>query len=240
MVPNFIVIKYSGTTHRYHVQNEKYREKLFDLTVKQLTAIHPDANIHVLTNSRHDDFGKVKFHLDENLPRDNRAKFRIFGLIDEPAMYVDDDIIFYRPFAEEHMPKEVPFTHFQPWEWLNFQEIASQPLAVKEGWRYNGGIIWINKPSKQLVEELIDLQENTFNTKEKTISLGMGFPSSEYAIGYYLLKYNIPQVMNQYVNVIFNTVQRVEDKTKIQSVHYPGLYKDKMLSDYYGKHMPML
>lgn len=229
MINNFILVRYLGSDHKYHKANEKYRDKLFVLTVLQLTKFHPNAKIHVITNTRSETCGNTIYHHVPDLPLDNRAKFLVFGLLDEPAMYVDDDLLFHRPFAEAHTPNGSPFNCYKVWERMSFQAVSKVELKIKEGDRYNNGVVWIPKPSKDIVKEMQHYQNDFFDTREKTIALGMGFPSSEYAMSYYVAAHALKMKLDKDVNAFFEDEY---DPHSVQSVHYAGYNKTKLFSDY--------
>lgn len=145
-----------------HVQ-----ELLFKQQIKQLKKIYPNCSIHVITNNPEiKSYKNINVHLIE-CNSNHLCKLFAYGLLKEPSMYIDNDIIINKKFEEKHLPFENPFNFYMKSMPYNVQDLSPKKLPVLMDHHYNGGIIWIPKPSSEIRDEIIELHKKYFSDRQK-------------------------------------------------------------------------
>jgi hypothetical protein len=221
---NIILVQYerekewtTGNLQHYY----RYSWKFYDLMIKQLNRVYEKPRIHVLTNRKLEPKPNVIYHIDEGIEQSNYAKLYVFGLLDEPAMYIDNDILINRPFEAKHMP-DVPFNIFQPY---HSQNQHSLPERMRCYPHFNTGIIWIGQPSNVLMHEIMFYRDLFRNYPE--------WVNDEFPISYYIMKKKLEMQLDPSVNQYREDVNTKEERDKCQSVHYTGKeFKDLLVPEY--------
>jgi len=204
---------------------------MFNTMLDQLSFLYPQANIHVLTNENEKNFGKIVWHFRPNLEENHGAKLELYGLIDKPAMYIDNDILLIQPFRKRHLKTKHPFNVFQAsYKPLQIYTRRTMPFAPKR--QYNCGLIWIARPSRLIVEELLNIKEQYFGDREWIESNKAWFNNDEHPVSYFVAKYEMTMRLFKTVNV-FRREIKYKDIFNVQSIHYTGLkYKEVFVKEY--------
>lgn len=209
---NFILVHFK-TEYEQPKVIEYYKdlEAMHELMLVQLTSLYPKCTIHVITNEHKENTANVVYHYRET--NTNYAKLHMFSLLDEPAMYVDCDIILLRPWEEKHLQAEGAFTLYQPFDVGLPKGFPEQYEFMYQYQHYNSGMIWIPRPDKAM-SELLTQMTSRFPVHEG------GWVADEYPINYFI--YAMGWKMN-----LFPDVNAYRKSTKIplaecQSLHYAG------------------
>jgi len=220
---NFIMVNY---TNKYEKENLiKYYEdtkKRQALTIKRIRQVYNNAKIHIVTDSLDDINYDVNYHYMPEIEKNNYSKLLIFGLLKEPAIYLDNDVILLRKFTEEELPFDYPFNLYAKYQEEDTKKVLEQGLG--EGYHhYNTGVVWIPKPSKKITDELMLLRDrfNIYNN---------GWTNDEYPISFYVHAHGFKMFESEKVNRYRNLVSKISDE---QSIHYTGKeYKKLFLKEY--------
>ncbi len=201
---------------------------MFRTMLEQLHFFYPKANIHILTNEKHKDSGKLIYHYRPDLEDNHNAKLNLYGLIDRPAMYLDTDILIVKHFNRKHLKTTAPFNIYQVSHTnRDLQSLTAQPLEFKVRQQYNCGMIWIARPSEQIVKELKDIKKQYFNNRRKIENAGAWFNNDEHPVSYFIKKYNLRMRLFSRVNA-FRYTMRCPDIFGMQSIHYTGVNNKEM------------
>jgi len=220
---NFILVNYK---HNFYQNNLlKYyqmTEQRHKFMLKQIDRLYDHYHIHVITNLNNTDEANVNitYHRILDLECNNYSKLRVFGLLTEPAMYVDNDILLTRRFAQEELVCDTPFNIFTEYNKPNLL-----PKKLRSYTHYNTGIIWIPRPDKEISKELLYMKKE-FDIHDN------GWVNDEYPISYFIkdnnLKMSTIDAVNEYREEIsFNQI------FDFQSIHYTGCQstKDSMMKE---------
>ena len=245
-IRNFILTRYLRETwdNNPHHMNKacgnmdmqkwhEVQEMLYKQQIKQLKYLYPKATIHVLTNDEKRLKEKdVTVHYKKDMPSCHLAKLNVYGLIDEPAMYIDNDIIIVRKWNQKELETDAPFNLYRKNSQEELQKWAKEKLPVDGNGYFNAGIIWIKKPSKSLVETLQEYHEKYFSDREKIINLGGWADSDELPVTLYVYDKKYQMKKFKTVGVGRNQI-KFDEMKKFQSVHYGGLsQKMKCINEY--------
>jgi hypothetical protein len=217
---NFILIDYK---HAYQSDNlinyYHHHDKFFLLAVRQIKKIYHDAVIHVITNRPQKKDGLL-YHYFPNLENNNYAKLHIFDLLDEPALYMDTDVLLLKRF--ENLPDVECFNLFQ-----EYKNSMFLPEHMQGYTHYNTGIVWIPQPSKEIAEEIKD-------AKDKFLIHKNGWLNDEYPISWIVNKLKLKMITSKHVNCYRSSLSCFNEVLKNQSVHYTGskYYKNLLLEEY--------
>jgi hypothetical protein len=236
-IDNFILIKYikNSMDAPRHVYAElslskwnNHQEMMFRTMLEQLHFFYPKANIHVLTNKKQDDTGKIIWHYKPEMEDNHSAKLNLYGLIDQPAMYLDTDILLVKHFNKKHLKTSSPFNIYQVSHTnRDLQSLTAQPLEFKVKQQFNCGMIWIARPSSQIVRELHEIKKQYFNNRRKIEDAGAWFNNDEHPVSYFIKKYNLKMKLFPQVNA-FRYTMRSPDIFGMQSIHYTGVNNKAM------------
>lgn len=169
-VPNFLLIHYAHNPRlkddpRLARQHQSgVVEHNFRFMVDQISRLYPKAFVHVLTDRKHPSAGRLVYHRDLSYEYP-MIKVKIYGAVDEPAMYTDTDVVFHRPFTRQHLenPHHPPFNLYTLLKNHNaWTKNAVPPLPFPVKGRYNSGIAWIPQPDPHVERRLIDIKETYF------------------------------------------------------------------------------
>jgi hypothetical protein len=188
-IKDFILLEWNHDLFQIRMRNNM---------VRQLRHYHPNASIHLLTNQRRQEEGVI-VHYKPHLHRGHLSKFRVFSLLDRPAMYLDCDIILTRPFEQKHIKTNNPFFLYYWYPWPPFYHYK----------HYNGGMIWIQRPDVALTKKLWQIHG----------SLGNPSFNEEYAISRFAYNNKLKMYPNSDVNVPRNAVKQLLSP---QTIHYAG------------------
>lgn len=224
MCKNFILIKYSKSNLDLQVDTRlknhylKSQELMFRKMLQQLNCHYPDSFIHVLTNEKMSaTSNKMKIHTVEFAPN-HCCKFLLYGLLTEPAIYLDCDIVIKRKFHQHEMES------FNPFRMYNISSITEySKLSPKINNRitiYNAGIITIKEPNEKLTKELQGIEATYFSNKEFISKNGLWPYNDEYATSYYIFKNNLQFEPNSTV-----ALPKTHNGNDIQSIHHTGTEK---------------
>jgi hypothetical protein len=239
-IDNFILIKYSKESldapkHIKKVnmrQWNKNQQFMFDTMVEQLNFFYPLAKIHVLTNEKHEDFNNLIWHYHPELESNHNSKLLLYGLLDEPAMYIDNDILINKPFKKKHLATESPFNLYRLSTARPLQSLARKKLDVKSDKQYNCGMIWIPRPSRQIVAEMQEIKKKYFNDRKVIEGNSAWFNNDEHPVSYFIARYGMKMKLFKDVNV-FRSQCEYENIFKVQSIHYTGVRsKNKFMKEY--------
>jgi hypothetical protein len=197
----------------------KNNERFFEIAVNQIKSFYPEAVIHVITDEPKQSNDLI-YHYIKGLEKNNYAKLHVLDLLDEPAIYMDTDILLLKRF--EDLPDVECFNLFQ--EYLDTSAI---PKHMQEYTHYNTGVIWIPKPNKEIAKE-IRLVRNNFLIHKN------GWVNDEYPISWVVNKLGLKMVKRNDVNYYRSKIVSFNDLFKYQSVHYTGsdFLKNLLLEEY--------
>jgi len=199
---------------KYYQNTDAFHE----LMLRQIDNLYEDYEIHVITNQRRKSTNRVRYHYFENLEKNLYAKLQVFGLLDEPAMYLDNDILLVRKFENKHLVGD-PFNLYQIYDL-----IPLLPEHMQSYTHYNTGVMWISKPSKDITESLIGIKDYFLCHDDDWVN-------DEYPVSYMIGSFGFKMQLMDEVNAYRN---RISDLTQYQSVHYTGLgCKDTLLREYH-------
>lgn len=222
-IKNFILIFY--TKNKLDLPTDSEAEKTYlsshkpalTFMIEQIKSLYPESKINLMTNTDLSPEGCVIHKM--NIASNHTAKLEIYSLLDEPAMYLDCDIIMQRRFNEKELSCEGNFKLYSLSKQIDLSGFASQPIESKKYNVYNAGVVWIPKPSKEITLELQTIEKDIFGDKKKITDAGEWPYNDEYALGYYLEKRNQEFEKSKTVNVL-NWWSTQQD---VQSTHYTGL-----------------
>ena len=235
----FILIKYkkesvlgpqsksfSNIDYRTYIYSQ---DILFEIMQKQIFHFYPKADIHVLTNDKtYKDRSNLTFHF-KNFKPNHTCKFLLFGLLKEPAIYLDCDIILLSKFTDEHLKTEERFNLFSISRNMDLQKLSERSLPIVANTLYNAGIIFIKKPTYDIVDALINLHSNFFNNKEYIAAKNEWPNNDEYALSLFIKMNRMQMNLCPDVNVLRHTINKIDEN--IQSLHYTGIKAKKQLSE---------
>ena len=146
MINNFILIHYCrDISKRAPISIKKeFIERWSDLQhvllnrqIKRIRNLYPNAKIHILTNEKINFDSKVFIHC-KNFNSDHTSKFLLFGLIDEPSIYLDSDLILIDRFPQQKFKFDEPFNLFRSRFNPILSNISSKKLPFSLDRHYNG------------------------------------------------------------------------------------------------------
>jgi hypothetical protein len=235
-ITNFILIKYTKKSldapdHIKYVPKigdwNDCQETMFRIMIEQLNYFYPKSTIHIITNEKNKNTNRLIWHYNPNLETNHNTKLMIYGLLDAPAMYIDTDILIVRPFKAQHLSTSSPFNLYQYSNQRNLQNLCRKKLELTSDKQYNCGLVWIPRPSKQIVAELWNIKNSYFNDRELIEQQHAFYNNDEHPISYFVAKYNLHMKMFKIVNA-FRYKYREEELPNMQSIHYTGI-KNKAL-----------
>jgi hypothetical protein len=177
--------------------------KLFEFSKQHIHKVYPKAHIHILTNQKHWKDNNYITHHVEDFPPTHTIKFKLYGLLKEPAMYLDTDIVINRKWAAHQLPTDTPFNCYSYSFDSNFdlQSRSPIPLPCKVNKLLNAGMIWIPKPDKTIVEELTELHKKYFDFKDWLLTRKMICNDDERALSLYVCIHNMRMKIMPEVNM---------------------------------------
>lgn len=199
--------------------------------IKQLQYYYPKAFIHVLTNQNINKQKNLIVYKKE-LENNHCCKFLIYDLLDEPAMYLDCDVIIKRTFNQSEIETTYPVKFFRKSGECDFSKLSHKINKTLE--IYNAGIVWIAQPKNLLTEQLKNIEKKFFNDKELIKNNGYWPYNDEYSIAYFCDVKNWRFADSQTVNVYPNNPH-----DNLQSIHYTGISNKKIFLKDYFKNYPM-
>jgi len=232
-IKNFILIRYKRNKwdnmppsihKKYASMNmqewDDVQESLYQQQIKQLKTIYPKCVIHLLTNDISRVDPNVVIHCFPNLNSNHVSKLKVYGLISEPAMYLDNDIIINRKWNNEQLPTQNPMNMYVRSPDYDIQALASKNLPIQINHHYNAGIIWIPKPSKKLSDDLFSIHEEYFSDKSKIMNQGKWADSDELPVALYAAQHKITMKLDNTISV---SRINLNDFHQPQSIHYTGI-----------------
>ena len=204
-----------------------------NISIKMLSHFYPDSTIHILTNDSLKSSSKnVCIHIKSDLPRNHLAKFKIYNLINEPAMYMDTDILINRPFPETATYTKNDINMFQKYN----SKRLSNYLGIESATVYNASTIWINRPSDELNHELEEINRSVFSDDKRLVQNDMCRNNDEFSLSYYCMKHQIEMNLDESISKPRPQIS-LEDISKYQSVHYAKMeFKKKMIQEFHQLH----
>lgn len=229
---NFILINYTkdsliGPSKRAFTDKDyaaylSSQEVLFEIMKRQLWHFHPNAHIHILTNKKNQKDESNLTHHYRDFESNHTCKFLLYNLIQEPAIYVDCDIVLLSGFNEDYLDTRERFNLFSVSRYLDLQHISRTTLPVNVSKLLNAGVIYIKSPGSDITDSLLSLNDKFFSDTEYILSKNEWPYNDEYALSLYVNANNIHMNLHPSVNVLRWSIQNIEDK-KIQSLHYTGV-----------------
>jgi len=234
MVNNFILVHYERHCFENapkHLRNRDYdfatwngtHKALLKNQIKSISKLYPDSKIHVLTNM-HLDANNVFLH-HEDLPSNHLCKFKIYSLLDEPAMFLDTDVCLKRPFDVKHLKCNEYFNLYNKYM-LDHQILSPKklPFRVLEG--FNTAAVWIPFPDKSVTSDLIRIHNEFFSDLDFLSSKNRWGNNDEPAVSFYVRKHGLRMNLCPEVAGDVHTLSLTID---YQSIHYPGIEAKKRL-----------
>lgn len=203
--------------HRRDLQTrnlEEYNEiqiKLLQKLSNQIKVLYPKATLHIITNEDHQNKGNIHFHKFDFAPS-HVAKNYMYGLLDEPAMYIDADVILVRKFTKKELSIDYPYTYFGGISGGNIKKLAKKPTPCDVEKIYNAGMVWIQKPNKKITESMMNLHFEYFDNYDV---------SDEASATLYTHLNNIQIIPNFKINRSRSEIDE-DEILHHQSVHYTG------------------
>lgn len=244
-IRNFILLKYKRpelivpSIEKFSEEDKNFyldcQEVLFYRTIEQIQYFHPKSHIHVLTNETIKSCDNISYYIYNESWVNHICKFKLYSLINEPAMYVDLDVVFSKPVPSMENYSEYPFYFFNISHGENIQKYSNKKLPNNNNITYNSGMVWINKPHNNITERLINLHETYFNDAEMILSKNSWPNNDEHALSLLVAMEKLHMPLNDKINVSRNKLSKItlEEISKLQSIHYTGiLNKQKMIKEY--------
>lgn len=250
MISNFILVYFIKNKNNYYknielpkwygikidhlkeVSKEKYWNKLLLLMQKQIRILYPKTKIHILTNK------KISLQ-DENLTfhyfkehDDLLTKYKVLNLIDEPAMYLDLDILLNKKFSENHLDTEFPFNLFRRYKG-NLPAIQKIPGLSHIKNAYNSGIIWVKHPIQNIEFELYSINKKYFSDQSFLSEYKVLSGNDEHAISTYIANNNFTMKTFEEVSKPRDEISNINQLKNYQSVHYMGIDKVKLNKEFF-------
>ena len=226
-IDNFILIyfeknDYTPDNERVKGRPTERRAKLIPLQkefmVKRLRYLYPKSTIHILTDQVvSSNENQVIYHY-QPFEKNYQAKLEVFGLLDEPAMFIDLDVLLIKKF-EIDLTSAQAFNLYTAYP-LNLDLMSSKATDITEV--YNSGVIWINQPNKNLVEELKHIQKTHFSDLQKIAVNNGVLYNDEYPITILSKRTSSEMLLINDVNVPRHRLSSFQEVAKQQSVHYNG------------------
>jgi hypothetical protein len=231
MIKNFILIYYTRDQltefekinhDRYHKNLPKdfrlnIHKKLLNLSCSRIKELYPKSEIHLISNQKTE--LPVTHHIFENMEKQHTTKLLMYGLLNEPAMYIDNDVLLVRPFNINHLEVESPINPYN----LNYRKIFTHKSIQYQ--YYSASVVYIKNPCKIMQQEMQNLHNEEFflnNNTEKNDDHPLSMYNDEYSMSMYIQKNNFKiKLFTNEVNVgrmrIENENRKIQD---FQSVHY--------------------
>jgi hypothetical protein len=213
-----VCLKHSKKTCDFYIDSQL---EMLKKTINQLNFFYPKSKIHLMTNVKDNLVDNVVYHRID-FESNNTAKFYIYSLLDKPAMYLDLDIIMRSPFNICHLPMENNFNFYSMSFIGDLQEMSKKTLPVKTKEVFNAGIAWIPRPSKDITNELIDINNSYFSDVDYMLEHGKWPCVDEYALAVYIEKHKIKMNLVDKINKLRHQIKK-EDIKKYQTIHYNGI-----------------
>jgi len=222
---NFIMVNY---TKKYEQESlikyyEGTRKRLL-LTIKRIRQLYNESKIHIITDSLEVAIDGVYWHYMPEIEKNNYAKLFIFGLLNEPAVYLDNDVILLRRFKKEELPLDSPFNLYTQYKEEDKKRVLEHGLGVNYN-HYNTGVVWIPNPSRKITDELILL-------KDRFDIYNNGWTNDEYPISFYVHVHNLKMIESEKVNKYRSLVSKISNE---QSIHYTGKEWKKIFFNEYNE-----
>ena len=247
MIKNFILVHYEKkiTTKLERYIESKFsiyrkraivQKKFINYAIKQIRHFYKNANIHVICKDKnHPILQKNKkeiiLHEFTDMQCNHIDKFKIFGLLNEPSMYFDLDILLVKPFEEHHLETKNPFNVFR--DYKGAEEFRPNGLNKNVDFNvYNNGIVWINEPSKDLENEFISINQKHFSNENEWLK------NDEFAVSKFIndnkLKMNLCWDVGHYrLKDQYGVLPKIDinEMKKYQSIHY-SIAKEAFMCEY--------
>ena len=209
---NFILV-YFKTVYGLDRLNDYYKDVdlYHDLMIEQIGRVYDDYKIHVITNVDRPSTNRVIYHYSDMVEPSNYAKLRMFGLLDEPAMYMDNDIILMRKFEDKHLKTDNAFNMFQEYD---VALPKGMPPWMLEYPHYNSGVVWIPKPDPEITKAMFQIVKY-FPVFES------GWGVDEFPMAYFIHSFGMK--MNTFPEVDAYRKSTKVPLTECQTIHYAGV-----------------
>lgn len=204
---------------------------LYYRSVEQIQHFYPRAHIHVLTNETLPSQAGISYYRFDEEWTNHICKFRLYSLLNEPAMYVDLDIVLNKPFPRMDRFKEYAFYCFNLSYGENIQQYSAKPLPSNPEVTYNSGVVWIAKPHPNVTADLLSIHERYFNDVDMIFAKNRWPYNDEHALAFYAAERNYEMPLDKRINM---PRKRIKDSFDLyQSIHYNGVRdKQQMLVEY--------
>ena len=217
--PNAVDLYANSINRSMEPDRFETHKKLTSRIIYQIKSFYPRANIHVLTNET--GTLPVVYHVMKDLPLNNLCKLFIYGILDRPCMFVDSDIMLVKPFEPKHVDTDNEFLLYSSYK----------PEGYSENYpHYNTGVVWINKPSCRIVDELLRINQ-TYDDPYKW------HYNDEYPVSRYVFDKNMKMYQGNDVNVYRSLVcdlEHMKGFDRYQSIHY-AVPKKLLLKELVGR-----
>ena len=234
MIDNFILVHYRRDAFDNMPEYEKKANGNIDMVawadihfrllrqqIAQIRSMYPRAKIHLITSELNVP-SNVICHWSPASPKNHICKLAIYDLLDEPAMYIDSDILLLRPFEEQHLTTTNSFNTYRSHSTYDFRKVASKELPFHIPCQPNAGMVWIPKPSKALAQELYEIHSDYFNDKQRFLDNNYWADNDELALAFYIQKHQIK--MNEFRDVsVPRSWPNLGDIRQYHSIHYTGI-----------------
>jgi hypothetical protein len=182
--------------------------KMFKLCYKRIKHLYPKSTIHVISNVNKFIDDSEWYHR-ENISLDYTNKFQIYGLINEPAIYIDNDIMLLKKFTDLQLDVDVEINPYQVgWKNYFFKN------KVKY-FHFSACALLLKNPSKELQNKIIQIHQDFF-VKETD--------NDEFALSKYLEDTNQKSKVKMFEEIGYprSWIKNKKDLffSNIQSIHY--------------------
>ena len=231
MIESFVTAYFEG----YDIASKVY----FNHWVENVKSFYPDAKLYAITNKKELAHGVIPIYSEWPKPF-MLNKFKLFNALPEPFMYLDCDVVLKRPFEKRHLVEDKPFNCFAATTNINLNLMIGQNLGEKFSCvpKINAGVIWVSKPSQEIVDELQAIQRDLFTPRAEWMDAhGFHSANDEYAESYYIRHHDLDMDFFPEVNKI-RWKSTAEELVNAQSVHYSFKSKGLFFSEVLGKDGP--
>lgn len=208
------------------------QEFCYKAMLAQLKKMYPLATVHVITDEKFEDRGQVVCHHFPDMPKNHNCKFEAFGLLDEPAMFLDNDLVIVRPWEQKHIECAGPINFYRrDTRMIPLAQVADD-VPFPEFQRHVGGITYIKNPSKDLVAELKGIRERYFSNQDRMFAARLWMDNEEHTLSFFVRYHSIPMSLWDEINYDRKWLAGFDEIRNYHTVHWTGMDKALFLEEY--------
>lgn len=181
MIKNFIMIYYERDrlTEFEKVNHQRYNSdkpkdfrlnvhrRLIELSKSRIRELYPKSEIHLIVDKKYN-FEGVTEHVFEDMSPEHTSKLLMYNLLDEPAMYMDSDVLLVKPFDKSHIEVESPINPYN----LNHRKVFD--WNGQKYPYYSASVVYVSQPSEKIQREIQELHEKEFLYIKGTLGIKGG------------------------------------------------------------------